>query len=449
MSSRPLCFVQAGDFSLHQPLHGLAEVPDHLVNRLIEAPYQAAQRVFEAAINAEADFLLLTGNLCDPHRTGPRGLIFLAKQFARLTERRIAVYWAASPMDGRGDWPEQLKWPTGVHVFESNRVEHLTHHRDGKPICQIAGRSIDDTSASRKVPAAAFAPDTDGLFSIAIVPGPLPFATGELPTTGDHFWSCGGSGQATTTKAQADPPCVVHCAGTPQGRAPQDIGPHGCTIVHVEETKVADQDQIRLTPTAADVVRWHEERIPMPGPFEQAELERRLHEQMNGLITAGPGSGIYENSVLLVRWLIAGSHSDVSGFNQSPCAAELLAKLRTEYGFRETPAWSVSLATTPPELPASWSEQQTLLGEFLRRIRDLESPSDEGHEFDGFLECFLTEEQSVGPNSERLNLVDPASRTTVLRQAAILGADLLSTGSATRGASVQGDSSRAKGATLR
>ena len=141
MSSRPLCFVQAGDFLLHQPLHGLAEAPEHLVSRLIERLIGRRNGVFDAAINAEADFLLLTGNLCDPHQAGPRGLIFLAEQFARLTERGIAVYWAAGPTDGRGDWPAQLAWPAGVHIFTSNRVEHLTHHRDGKPICQIAGRS--------------------------------------------------------------------------------------------------------------------------------------------------------------------------------------------------------------------------------------------------------------------------------------------------------------------
>ena len=38
MSSRPLRFVQAGDFMLHQPFSGLMDVPEHLVERLIEAP---------------------------------------------------------------------------------------------------------------------------------------------------------------------------------------------------------------------------------------------------------------------------------------------------------------------------------------------------------------------------------------------------------------------------
>ena len=99
--------------------------------------------MFDAALTAEVDFVLLTGNLCDPHRAGPRGLVFLAEQFSRLAERGIAIYWAAGSTDGRREWPAQVKWPGGVHVFAPHRVEHLTHHRDGKPICQIAGRSVD------------------------------------------------------------------------------------------------------------------------------------------------------------------------------------------------------------------------------------------------------------------------------------------------------------------
>ena len=96
MSSRPLRFVQAGDFQLHQPLRGLVDVPDHLMEKLIEAPYRATERVFDAALAAEVDFVLLTGNLFDPHRAGPRGLVFLAAQFARLAERGIGIDWATS-----------------------------------------------------------------------------------------------------------------------------------------------------------------------------------------------------------------------------------------------------------------------------------------------------------------------------------------------------------------
>ena len=45
MSHRPFRFVHASDFHLEMPLAGLAEVPDHLREPLLEAAYTAAARV--------------------------------------------------------------------------------------------------------------------------------------------------------------------------------------------------------------------------------------------------------------------------------------------------------------------------------------------------------------------------------------------------------------------
>ena len=45
--TQPLRLVHASDFHLELPLHGLAEIPDHLRELLIEAPYHAAEQVFE------------------------------------------------------------------------------------------------------------------------------------------------------------------------------------------------------------------------------------------------------------------------------------------------------------------------------------------------------------------------------------------------------------------
>ena len=124
MLGRPFRFLQASDFHLDQPLHGLAEVPDHLAELLADAPYQAATRIFDLALAENVDFVLLLGGLVDPHRAGPRGLKFLSEQFARLSEREIAVYWATSLSDGSGRWPANLHWPANVHVLATDRIEN-------------------------------------------------------------------------------------------------------------------------------------------------------------------------------------------------------------------------------------------------------------------------------------------------------------------------------------
>ena len=49
MSQPPLRFVHAGDLHLECPLGGVAEVPEHLRELLLDAPFLAAQQVFETA----------------------------------------------------------------------------------------------------------------------------------------------------------------------------------------------------------------------------------------------------------------------------------------------------------------------------------------------------------------------------------------------------------------
>ena len=102
--TQPFRFVHAADFHLERPLRGLAEVPDHLRVALIDAPYRAAERVFDAAIKERVDFVVLAGDILDPLAAGPRGLVFLGEQFQRLAAQGIRVYWAGGRSDDFERW---------------------------------------------------------------------------------------------------------------------------------------------------------------------------------------------------------------------------------------------------------------------------------------------------------------------------------------------------------
>ena len=92
MSGQQFRFLHAGGFALDQPLHGLAEIPEPLEELLIAAPYQAAQKVFDAALEERADFVVLTGDLIDLARPSPRAISFLLDNFERLHAHGISVY---------------------------------------------------------------------------------------------------------------------------------------------------------------------------------------------------------------------------------------------------------------------------------------------------------------------------------------------------------------------
>jgi exonuclease SbcD len=412
MPGQPFRFLQASDFHLDQPLNGLAEVPDHLVELLADAPYQAAARAFDLALAEEVDFVLLLGGLVDPHRAGPRGLRFLSEQFARLAEREIAVYWVTSRSDGRESWPANLRWPSNLHLFDEHRVERAIHSRHGEPVCQIfacGGSSTlqSDATVLAAIREALAASSRTDIFSIGAVPHKLdPSALADLPV---RYWAFGGGSNPATLLDLSEPQRTARLSGSPQARAADNPGPHGCTVVQVD-----DAGHFRADDRPTDVVRWHEERVDVPATMSRSELDHLLGERTTDIIAAAP------DRTLLIRWTLYGEGALLATARRAGLATELISRLRTDFGHRAPSAWTTSIAIEPPALPNSWYEQETLLGDLLRSIRtqgNSDSPLD--------LSTYLSEQQLPGPLANRGTVAEPEARRSILRHAAWLGADLL------------------------
>jgi DNA repair protein SbcD/Mre11 len=105
MSHPPLRFVHASDFHLERPLGGVAEIPEDLRELFLEAPYIAAEQVFQTALSEKADALLLSGDLLNCELAGTRAVVFLRDQFQRLADHDIPVYWACGEVDAPDTWP--------------------------------------------------------------------------------------------------------------------------------------------------------------------------------------------------------------------------------------------------------------------------------------------------------------------------------------------------------
>ena len=404
MSNRPFRFVHAADFHLELPPFGITEVPDHLQELFIESAYWAAERVFETVLSEEAEFLVLSGDLLDPQRTGPRGLLFLVEQFERLAEREIVVYWAGGRVDPPDVWPSSVRLPENVHVFPTGRPEECVHQVDAAPLVRVMGAG---RGRGQGIRASDFDPDPTGLFSIAVVHGTPDAET--LQRRGIDYWALGGSHVRHTLFSS---PCVAHYPGSPQGRHPEECGPHGCTLVQVDR-----QRQARTTLVPTDVMRWHNERIVVDAATTRDDLEMLLHERIESLVETLPGMD------LLISWTIVGSGPLVGKLRQGTLGVELLEWLRSEYGSGPPAAWSVSISVEPTAvLLPEWYEQQTIRGDFLRELRHYQMNPAEPLD----LESYLGEQHLAGSLAPVAEISDEASRERVLREAAMLGVDLLS-----------------------
>ena len=422
MPSQSFRFLHAGGFRLEGTLRGLEEAPQHLLETLVHAPFLAAEQVFAAAAREEVDFVLLSGDLLDPTLAGPRAIAFLVDKFQSLNKLGIPVYWAASERDLAQGWLRDWEWPTNVKVFSSERVEWFPYHRGGHTIARIAGRSwqegrrltsgevvaglaAEKTEKSEKSEKPERAEKSD-LPTVVVTAERLevePRAKGML-----RYWALGGprvDDEATSGK------CQVHAVGSPQGLSLDEPGPHGCALV-----QVAADGEPRLRTIATDVVRWCVERIQVLAGAARDTVHQELRSRVQTLVA--------ESSVpLLVSWKVSGLGRFDSRYAREQARQETLDWLRRQFGYGTPACWSINFDLEPPHaLRAEWCEEDSILGDFMRVIRDYQDDPRRMVR----LEPFLPDRKTPrGVSSSYLTTVDEEDREELLNLAALRGLDLL------------------------
>jgi hypothetical protein len=206
-------------------------------------------------------------------------------------------------------------------------------------------------------------------------------------------------------------PGIAHYSGTPQGRGPAEIGPHGCTIVTADETGSA-----KLRFVATDAVRWSHHTLEVTASTRSEQLHERMVERLEKLQAQQPGVDH------LVRWTIRGTGPLVNRLRPGGLAEELLVDLRRKFGERSPVVWSASLdCESPLSAPAEWYDQETCLGDFLRQVREFELHDDLPLD----LKRFLPEDLGDDPLAAVAEIQSDEHRAALLCTAAKLGVDLL------------------------
>jgi exonuclease SbcD len=407
MPTESLRFVHAADLHLEQPPHGLTEVPDQLRELLIDAPFQAAARVFETAIVEDVDFVLLSGDVLQPRAAGPHALAFLFEQFQLLRDQRIQVYWAGGQHDGPDQWPTEVPLPDNVHVFPPGELKEFTHRDHEEPVATILGMSASDDGYVRS---GDFRTEPTNRFTVAVVHGEV-----DAEALASHkqidYWALGGLHQPKTLQ-QAAP--VIQYAGSPQGRCPGETGPHGCTLVQVDHGRKA-----RTKFIVTDVLRWREETLPAEEAGSRNDLQRHLRTRMQRI---GAEAG---QSTTIVSWRIAADGPAAEGLRRGDLGQELVDWLRTEFGRAKPAVWTASLQVeAPAALSEELYEEDTILGDFLRAVRKYDQDDGLALNWLRFLPG-LTERPAL---ANLLQLPDAAERRALLDESALLGLQLLSGG---------------------
>ena len=233
--------------------------------------------------------------------------------------------------------------PENVHVFPVGRVESLDLVRGGETIARVQGTSCREDG---DVDARGFHRDAHGLFTIGVAHGTSDSAGHE----GDrvHYMALGGRHQQQTVDEQ---PGIAHYCGTPQGRGPHETGPHGCTVVTVDETGRAKTQFV-----ATDTVRWIEQALEVTATTQRGATSRPAWS--SGWKSCRPS---IRASICSCAGTIRGTGPLVNRLRPGSLADELLVDLRRKFGERSPFAWSVSIdCDSPLSVPAEWYDQETV-----------------------------------------------------------------------------------------
>jgi DNA repair protein SbcD/Mre11 len=404
MGKESFRFIHASDFHLERPLHGLLDLPQHLTAHLADAPRAATEAIFTAALDARADFVLLVGDLLNPMGTGAWGPAFLLSQFERLAAAKTPIFWATGDVDLAERWPEAATLPEHVTRFDSHHVSSSVFRRNGIPLATILGRG---QQGSESLHASQFTHEPDQNFTIAM--GHAAADPEDLALESVDYWALGGSHQRRLLRNAQ--PTIGYC-GTPQGRAFDEPGGHGCWLVDVDP-----EGELQLQPLEVDTFRYFELSIKPVELDETSNLHQLFTQRVHRLQTEFGG----RHSLLRWRVQLESQHLPQWGPGQ---IEELLLWLRSEFGHGQPAVWTTDIQVMPPKtLPEAWHKEDTILGDYLRTLAELRADATRSVS----LADYLAQETPGGGLWQ--SLLEPGSKADMnqaMEQASLLGVNLLS-----------------------
>jgi DNA repair protein SbcD/Mre11 len=236
---KQISFIHAADLHLDSPMIGLKHLPANILTRLRESTFNALQKLTDAAIHHQVDFVIFAGDLFDGEDRSLRAQSRLRSEMLRLAQKEISVFVIFGNHDHlSGSWVH-LDMPSNVYFFDSNVETKVLKTKRGEvvhlygfsyPKRHVYERKIDNYN---KVAGADF--------HIGILHGNegggnehdnyAPFTVKDLQQKQFDYWALG---HIHKREIVAEHPPIVY-PGNIQGRNKKELGIKGCYYVTLNE----------------------------------------------------------------------------------------------------------------------------------------------------------------------------------------------------------------------
>jgi DNA repair exonuclease SbcCD nuclease subunit len=354
MTAQPLRFIHAANLHLDCPLQDTGPLPDGLRTVVQSATLTAWDRIVEACLNRDVDFLLLSGNSFDEHDPGVRGQAALIAGCERLDATGIPVFIVPGQRDPASAWLPGLRLPKNVTLFDRPGVETVEIGGDHSRLATLHGVNDfgaragfewatwpDATPAALRSRAADIAPhiallpcglsDIDAGDRLTLTRDRLANLVAQRGTAASiRYWACGDNARRCTLPIRD---AVAHAPGTPQGLTPAETGPRGATLVEIEASGAVRLDLIPTPP-----VRWESCSLTLDHSTTRDDLLISMQSALRDI----PHHD--SDRLWLVHWTItlppAVREQLADDDLEKSLSDELLASSGMDGGPRGCPAWS-------------------------------------------------------------------------------------------------------------
>ena len=293
-------FVHAADLHLDTPFEGMARVSPAVGARLRDASLEAFDALVALAMERNAAFVLLAGDIYDGPERGVRAQLRFLRGLERLSAQGIDTFVVHGNHDPVGGWSAIRSWPRGVTVFGPERVETVAIEREGVRIATVYGQSFGEREVTENLVRGFRRTAAVGVHigllhcnaggSVEHEPH-APCSLRDLRAAGFDYWALGHIHRRQYL-SEGDPWIVY--PGNLQGRSPKpsERGPKGACVVTVEGGGGEGGAVRRVEHVPLDRVRFRAIDIDVGGAVDLAELRRSVLERAEGLRRKNPERGL-------------------------------------------------------------------------------------------------------------------------------------------------------------
>ena len=265
--ARKITFMHAADLHIGAPFRGLRALSPEWADRLCEAIPEAYDRMIDAAISHEVDFVVIAGDVFDEARASYADYLRFFKGIERLGSAGISAYLCTGNHDPYVQWQQDFfTLPDNAYMFAADKPSFALYERAGEPLCVLGGRgypnkvwpassSIAEGITRNAACAELGLKAQDAPFGVGVLhtglnldPTKAPADPAELLSAGFDYWALGHIHKRYVD--DMDNPRLVF-SGCIQGRDIKETGPRGVNLVTLEEGM---PNRVEFIPTAS--VTW-------------------------------------------------------------------------------------------------------------------------------------------------------------------------------------------------